>query len=248
MSGLVRAALCLAVAGGASRAEAQPTGELTDPVDILRRADEAVKAVTSVRYDVDYRGLGAVREQVPTATGSVVMSGWAFNMPDKFRCEGQVRRVGSGDRVKLTVGTDGQTYFLLDHRLKRGYVGTGPAVSGSTGRAVEHLIMKEFVYPTPFSDEINGRDHKLLGTKTVGGEACYEVAVTYSGINQEAVWCFSKKDLLPRSVQRSRLMLTGKKGTEEWVLTNLVVGPEVEDDTYAFKLPTGYRRIEGFAP
>lgn len=248
----MRSSLCavLSVYVGIGVADAQSVrgSELTDPVEILRRADTATKAVKAVRYDVNYRGLFAAEQQVPAATGSVLMSAWAFGKPDSFRCEGEVREPGSSEGKKLTVGTNGETYFLLDHWLKRGYVGIGPTISGSTGRPVERLMMWEFVHPTPFSDEINGRDQTLRGSKMIGDEDCYEISVTYANTPQDAVWYFSKRDFLPRAVQRFRAMANGKRGAEEWVLTNLVVDPALGEDAFAFILPEGYRRIEGFAP
>ena len=244
----VGALLLLSVGLGVAYAQGESGRDLTDPVEILRRADTAAKTVKTVRYDVSFRGLLATERQVPVVEGKVLMSGWAFNKPDKFRCDGEVRQPGSSETIKITVGTNGETYFLLDHRLKRGYVGVGPAISGSMGRPVERLMMWEFVYPTPFSDEINSRSQTLRGTKKIGNEDCYEIVVAYTDTTQEAVWCFSKKDFLPRSVQRHRIMPNGKKGAEEWVLTNLVVDPNPSEDAFAFILPEGFHRIEGFAP
>ena len=109
-------------------------------------------------------------------------------------------------------------------------------------------MMREFVVPEPFGDEIRGLSQTLRGTKKIGEEDCYEIAVAYADAVQEAVWCFSKKDFLPRAVQRFMPLPNGKRGGEEWVLTNLVVDPELTEDAFAFKLPSGYQRTEGFAP
>jgi hypothetical protein len=236
------------MAAGVSTPQARSVDDLTDPIEIFKQADAAAKAVTTVRYDVHYRGLLVTERQVPEVTGSVLMSGLVERRARKFYCEGEVRNPGSSEEQKVTVGTDGNTYFLLDHRLNRGYVGVGPAITGSTGRPVERLMLLEFVIGTPFTDEINGRSHTYRGTTRIGGEECYEVAVTYANSGLDAVWSFSKKDFLPRRVQRYRIMLSGERGGEEWTLTNLVADPEPAEDAFAFRLPQGFSRIEGFAP
>jgi len=248
MKSSVCALLAMLVGTGVTTPQAHSVDDLTDPVEILRQADAAAKAVKTVRYDVQYRGLLVIERQVPEVNGTVLMSGLAGRRAQKFHCEGEVRHPGSSDGVKITVGTDGATYFLLDHRLSRGYIGTGPAITGSTGRPVERLMLVEFAIPTPFSDEINGRSHTYRGTTRVDGEECYEVAVTYANTALDAVWTFSKKDFLPRRVQRFRAMLDGARGGEEWTLTNLVADPEPAKDAFAFQLPHGFSRIEGYAP
>ena len=248
MGPITRIMLGLCVCAAAAYADEKPGAELTDPIEILRKADAAAKAVKAVQYKVSYKGIMAAEKQVPVMEGTVLFTGWAFNAPEKYRCDAKIQRPGSSEVREVTIGTDGETYYLMDHKAKKAHVDVDPGVIGSTGRQALALVMAEFVHPTPFNDEINGRDQTLKGSKKIGNEDCYEISLAYASAPQEAVWCFSKKDFLPRGVQRLRKMPVGGQGGQEWMLTDLIVDPEPAKDAFAFKLPEGYTQTDDFAP
>lgn len=216
--------------------------ELTDPVEILKKADAAAKAVKSIKYKVSYEGRGAAGAQTPTIEGTVLMDGWFESAPDKFLCEANVKQPGSSEARTITAGSDTRTFYVIDHQTKMGYVDVFPQVIGSIGRPALSLRMVEFVHPNPFRDEINGREQQLRGSKKIGGEDCYEVYVVYSNRLLQAIWYFSKKDFLPRSVIRTRSASAGQRLEEQWTLTDIVVDPEVGKDPFKLRLPAGYTR------
>jgi len=237
--------VCLASMG--VYAQEKPAAELTDPVEILKKVDAAAKAVKSVKYKATFKGLEATAARLPEVEGTVVISGWAGGGPEKFLYEAKVKRPGSSEVTQITAGGDGEEFFVIDHANKTAYVDIDPAVLGRTGQMAAVLLTVEFLHPTPFNDEINGQKQELKGSKTIGGEDCYEVYVVYA-TGQEALWHFSKKDFLPRARRDSFAQQDGQRGAQQRILTDVVVDPKFEKDPFKFELPEGYTKTDDFAP
>jgi len=227
---------------------AQKSADLTDPVEILKKADAASKAVDFIQYMASVKGEGAAESRVPKVSGTVVLKGWNNGAPAQARFEAKVQRPGSSDVNDVTVGSDGKTYFLIDSKEKKVYEDIDPAVVGTSGRGVRALTMAEYVHPEPFSDEIKGKKQELKGSAKVGDEDCYEIHVTYSDAGQEATWFFSKKDFLPRGVNRYFQSPTGEKGSSQLIVTKLTVDPKFDKDPFKLTVPEGFTKIDDFAP
>ena len=224
-------------------------GELTDATEILKKADEASKAVDSVKYTAKAKGLGADEPKIPVVEGTVYLDGFKNNRPEKVRFEAKVTMPGSSDVKEFTMGNDGKEYFLIDPNKKIAYVDIDPAVVGSSGRMVGGLTMLEYVHEAPFSDEINGKVKEFKGSEKVGTEDTYHVYVKYAQEGQEADWYFSKKDFLPRRVDRHSPGREGAApGGRQLVVTSLTVAPKSDKDPFKFELPAGYTKSEDFAP
>lgn len=233
----------------AAQEPAKKSADLSDPVEILKKADAASKAVDFVQYTASVKGEGAAASFVPKASGTVILKGWANNRPEQFRYEAKVERPGSSDVSDITVGSDGKTYFLIDAKEKKVYEDIDPAVVGTAGQGVRRALgMAEYVHPEPFSDEIKGAKQELKGSTKVGDEECYEIHVTYTEGGQEASWFFSKKDFLPRRVDRFFSTPTGEKGSSQLVVTKLTVDPKLDKDPFKLIVPEGFTRIDDFAP
>jgi len=239
--------LCVVSTAAAQNAGA-PSGDLTDPVEILKKADAACKAAKFVQYTASFKGLNAEEARAPKVSGTVVLSGWANGRPEKWRYDLKIERPGSSDVSEATAGSDGKTFFVIDPKTKKAYEDIDPAVLGSTGRAVRGVTMAEFVHNEPFSDEINGEKQELKGVTKVGDEDCYEVLVKYKAQAQEATWFFSKKDFLPRRVDRVFTNQAGEKGGSQLIVTKLTVGPKFDNDPFKLVVPEGFTKTDDFAP
>ncbi len=236
---------CLAVAVCAG---ADEPGELTDPIEILRRVDAASKAVAAVKYRGKLTGTEAAKSHIATVEGTVIMSGWANSAPQKYRCDVKVAQPGSSEVKHITIGSDGAAFFLIDHEAKKAYQGSRPAVLGPTGAMAVALWLREFLHETPFTEEIEGDKQELKAGITIGGEECYEIHVVYAGAIGEAVWWFSKRDFLPRGVQRFIRTPSGERAAQRWELTDVVVDPKLAKDTFKLVLPNGYTKTNEPAP
>jgi outer membrane lipoprotein-sorting protein len=223
--------------------------ELTDPTEILKKADEACKAVDSVKYTATFKGMGAGEAKEPKAEGTVYLFGFKNNSFEKARFEAKVTPPGSTEAKEVIMGTNGNEYYLIDPSKKIAYVDIDPAVLGGTGRMAGVLTMGEYVHDRPFSDEINAEKKEFKGSEKIGSEDTYHVWVNYGQQNQEADWYFSKKDFLPRRVDRKLASQSGGEPRGSRLLvTSLTVAPKPEKDPFKFELPEGYTKSDDFAP
>ena len=243
--------LCLSVClvPLAAYAGGEKAGGLTDPVEILKKVDAAAKAVKAVKYDVVTATTGALVGRAGTAEASCIASGFVNNGPEKYFYDAKVTVPSAPEPVRLTGGTDNDMFFVIDHRNKKAYEDIDPAVMGSAASVFRQVAMIEFLHPTPFSDEINGKSQELKGTEKIEGEECYVVHVVYAAPQApQATWYFSKKDFLPRRRVDEYTLPDGAKGTMTRTIKNLVVDPKLDKDTFKLKLPEGYTKTDDFAP
>ncbi len=225
------------------------SADLTEPVEILKKADAACKAVEFIQFTASVEGSGAAESRVGKASGTVTLKGRkSGGGPEQGRYEAKLQSPGSSDVTEVTVGSDGKTYFLIDAKAKKVYEDIDPAVVGTAGRNVRALTMGEYFHPEPYSDEINGKKQELKGTTKVGDEDCYEVNVEYSQPGVEATWFFSKKDFLPRRVDRRFQTPTGEKGGTQLIVTKLTLNPKIDKDPFKLVVPEGFTKIDDFAP
>lgn len=225
-------------------ADDEKTGELTDPMEILAKVDQASTALQAVKFDVTLKGTEGQAEGTPKIEATYLVTGWSRNGPEKFRIDIKERR-RTTMTCHATVGFDGKTYFIVDHRERTATEGTTDRILGTAKRKIFGAMMWEYLAPTPFGDELNAKKVELKGSKEIGGEDCYEIDVVYSAENaNKATWFFSKKDFLPRGridfvEQRKRT------GTRVKMVSNLVANPEITEDTFKMTVPDGYGITQG---
>lgn len=219
---------------------------LTDPKEILQRADMAIKAVYAIRYQAVFQGTGFMRDNSPLAKGTVVLSGKSTAGYGKFRVEAKVR-LPDGGSMEFTAGSDGARFFLIDPQKKLVYTGGGLSVAGEQRSLLaQSLLLQHFVHPNPFVDEIQAPSIRLKGTAKVGDQDCYEVYL--KGEKGVAIWYFSMKDFLPRRLDRVIADPEGQLGAIQWVLTDLVVDPVLTEDPFRVVIPSGFTAADGPAP
>lgn len=215
--------------------------------EILKKVDTTIKSVSSVRYTGSYRGTGWQSRIKPTSTGTVLMVSGAGRGLRQFHFDTYAKFGGSDETLHFTIGGNDKKFFLIDWQNKIAHHSYDPKVIGRAGRIAQTTKLIEFVHPTPFDDEINADHAKLLASAKVGDEDCYVIHVNYSQGRGEAIWYFSKKDFLPRRVDRVFLR-DGERGTTELIITNLVVSPKIKKNELQLTLPEGFKETEDFAP
>jgi len=211
---------------------------LPDPVELLKKTDAAAKAVKLVKYDFSFEPTGSQAANLGKAEGTVYLSGWAGNDAEKSRCEAKVSIPRSSDVHDVVVGNNGKMLFVIDNRAKTVQQNVSELRMSWVPRTAWGLRVLEFVHPTPFSDEINAKNHVLKGSTKIGDEDCYEISLDYNTTPpQSVVWVVSKKDFLPRAVER---FTAG--GSLKWTISNVVVDPKLEKDPFVLVVPEGYTK------
>lgn len=226
-------------------------GKLTDPVEILKKADEACKPVKSLKYTAAGEGLFGDAERQPKVTGSIISMPPVEKQPARFKVQVKVQKPGSSDVEEVTAGCDGNLFYVMDHKNKKVYQDVDPAVFGSFRRGIGAIRMAEFGHESPFGDEINGKVKTLVGVEKVGDEECYHIHVEYSGQSDGLAtdWWISTKDFLPRRADRVRTdSASGNKGGGKMVLTGLEINPKADEKSFALVVPDGFTKVEDFAP
>jgi len=218
-----------------------------EAIEVLKKVDAAIKAVDSVKFDVEMTPSGIATTRTGPAKGTVIIQGYNGQMPERFRVDLEMSRPGTEGLVKLSASGNGEEFVLIDHTTKKSYADMDPAVLGSAQNALFGVAMIEFVHDHPFDDELGGDVVELLGMETIGDEECYKIRVIYSGGQGESIWSFSKEDYLPRKRVQVFSTPQGDGGIER-TISNLEVGYEGDAATFAMKLPAGYEQIDDFAP
>ncbi len=217
---------------------------------ILTPAETATTDLTSCRYEAEFHATGSLAADKPVLQGKVhakkpgkgiLRTLFGDNGIPPMRIKGNGKLPNDAKPSPFEVATNGKSITLIDETEKTYYVTTISEGMNQLNIAM-NLLMREYLHPTPFSDEINAKSAKLEGEKAIGGVDCYVVFVHYYQNDQKARWYFGKKDYLPRCVER---ILSGDESEDKTVLTvsNLEVDPKLSDDTFTPK-PEGYKLQE----
>lgn len=214
-------------------------------VEILTRSDNALKAVTSVRYHSISTPEGVAVNFVKPSEGEALLFGWGGQFPEKMYVD--VRVTDGVEVTRLTGGGDGESYFVIDHNGRKGYQDMDPGVLGGYAGTLRAILVPEFVHEAPLGDELNAETIELLEDHEVSGEMCNQVRVVYAGGRGESIWSIAKSDGLPR--QRKQVFNTPQGvGSLTYRLSELEIDPEFDDSVFKMKLPEGYELIDDFAP
>lgn len=222
--------------------------ESLSAVDVLKRADEATKAVHAVRYEARRFGTGPLARRYAQVEGHAVISGGFVSRSfDVARFDASVLYPRNGIVHRLTYQADGTSYCLIDHDMKKYFRSRNPRVTGLDGKLVQSLGFPEFVIPTPFTDELNGASIERRQEKWVEGEPCYVVDVIYAKRQQRAIWYISTRDFLPRRVDRVVGSTDLSRGTVVVEISKLEVDPPIGSNMFEPEIPKNYHRSSKYA-
>ncbi len=219
--------------------------------EILKKADEATKALTEVSYEAEYHGEGEISEREPKVRGKAMLmeakKGLIGSMlgggGDFMRFEGKLQGPGMDEEIAFECAYDGKKVYAIDPAQKVFTQGKYPEAQRLMrgGRA---LLMLEYIHSTPFSDEINAKSAKHEGVKKVGNVECDVIYVIYQE-NLEARWFFGKEDHLPRRVERIIKNEDGEdQGARVLIVKNLNTKPGLSPDSFRLEAPEGFKTKE----
>jgi len=214
-----------------------------DPLEIIKKVDEATKAVKSFSYearvwDEDKAGKTAPRMQIKFDGQERPGEGRQRRPIPIMRASGKLASA-DGERSFLVIANEKQV-IVLDEKDKEYTIAKYPGglLSPIPREVLERAFMIEFLHITPFTDEINAESRKYEGTKKIGDTECHVIYVKYRGLPAEARWYFGKDDNLPHRVDRIEPQGGGVRVLE---LQKLDVSPKFDEATFAFTPPEGYQ-------
>lgn len=218
-----------------------------DPGEIMAKADAAMKNVELVSYNARYEATGWVKAFVPQVKGKVIQGPKSKYDLDQFFAEVKLKAYDSEDTIQCTIGSNGDSFFLIDPKTYTAYEDIDPAVLGSQSRNFQRVLLREFSSDEPFKDELKADSIEIIGTQVIDGQRCYNVFVKIED-HSDTVWSISQKDYLPRFVKRIHKSPEGEEGTTELTITQLVVNPKFSYDPFRLQVPHGYKKTDDFAP
>jgi outer membrane lipoprotein-sorting protein len=181
--------------------------------------------------------------------GAVMLAGKYDKGFEQFMFDVSVKKPSGDEYERFTIGSDGTTFYLVDPSTKKAHEDANKRVLTYADQTAQRVAMVEYLHPTPFSDEINAAKVELKESQMIGEEDCYVVHVKYRAERpEEAEWCFSKKDFLPRQVIRIQGDPSGTSSTMTLTVTDLVADPEIDKDTFKLALPEGFEKTSKSAP
>lgn len=239
--------LCLSATAVAQ----EPTATTDDDVlALLKRVDEATRAVKAFSYEAEFRGEGPYADRAPRLRGTLnarqARRRFFFGGgKDAMRFQGELLEPGADEARRFDVATDGRIIIGIDHQRKLFTYGSY-AKAKPLLQPMSPLFMREFFHPTPFRDEITGKVARLEGIETIGGVPCDVVYVVYRN-DTESRWYFGREDALPRRVDRL-LGPKGKLGAIVLSIADLSIDPEFDKEVFRPKRPQGYDKRQFEAP
>lgn len=245
---IVASGLFLLLSSALGQDAGKKGGDPTDGMEILRKADAAVKKIKLVQYKATARGLGADEGRSPTTEGTAALSGWENRGPAKYRYEVKVKQPASDEVAEYTAGCDGDITYLIDPAKKIAYADIDPAVLGSSARMVRAISVGKLVDPDGFADELKAEKIELAGSTKIDDVECFELHITYDGRGGEGTFAIAKTDFLPRRIVRYFQRPDGEKRGREVVLSEVKINPNIDKDPFTLTVPEGFTKTDDFAP
>lgn len=238
-----------------------------DVIELLKKADAATRAVRAVEYEGELYGTGALKDRIPRVRGTLKVKHGKRSLLDAvagraggvqvLRFDGTIRSPGNDEPIAVKIVTDGKQVSCINETEKTFVQGKSAQVRGVLS-AVNMFQMQEYLYPTPFSDEIEAKVARHEGAKRVGKVKCDVVFVVYQN-DSKSRWYFGREDHLPRRVDRIANVdvwgwqQNGKDESDDATksayvvkITSLNTQPTFTADDFILRRPKGFdsKRVE----
>jgi outer membrane lipoprotein-sorting protein len=244
---LIAAAFSAGAVARADDEQGKPDAESGKAKEILKKSQEALRKVKLARYTGKYTGTEWVRQYVPDIDGSSSIGEPSEYDIARFLCNVKMTPHGSEEVIDVTAGSDGDLFYLVDAKKKKVYADIDEAVLGTHARDVQRLLLRDFIAKEPLATELGAEKVELKEPVDIGGQACHQVHVTFSD-TRSTVWFISKKDWLPRRVDRLYKNEEGELGMTRLVISDLVASPTLDTAPFKLTVPEGYTKTDEFAP
>lgn len=238
------------VAAVMSPTDAGATGE--DGRAILKKSVLALKKIKLVSYEGEYRTAGWITERLGLrlVKGQAVLGGQSKWGLDRFRCDATLELVDQKKPQHLTAGSNGDLFYLIDHRTKTVYEDIDSGVLGTHGPHLQRILMREFNQEKPFREELAKAEITLDGNEEVDGTMCHKLSISGVGSADTSIWFISKTDYLPRRVHRiyAAQNESGESGSTVLTISNISIDPKFGMSPFRAYPSEGFTKTDDFAP
>lgn len=221
-------------------------------LEILRKSGEAMTRVKTARYKARFEPTGWVAPffSVSLVEGTVTVGKRSKWNLQSFLCDAKVTPKDSKDAKRLTAGSDGENFFLIDPKARMCYMDLDPGVMGTHGGDLEQLVMSSFGSKDPFGAGFEAASAEIVGTESIGGVDCHKLVVK-SKSGDEKEWHIGKRDYLPRRIAEvypNRQDPEDGPGRGILTLTDLEVNPKLTGTPFKPSAPADFKSTDDFAP
>jgi thiol-disulfide isomerase/thioredoxin len=226
---------------------APASGDDPDLIEIITKADRAADAVKAASYRASVWVGGEAPVAQPRIEATVKVREGAQRELPLLRVDGRVKMPGSDQTHPFQLVLNEKQAASFDREEKVCTVGELPEGLDLVSDALTTVVMREFVVPGPFSDELEADERRYEGKQTVGGTECHVVYVVYKGGMAQARWYFGVDDALPHRVDRIARGSDGKvyRALE---LRELDASAKLDEATFAIQVPADFERREYTRP
>lgn len=228
-----------------------------DPKKILLAADQAISKLHSVSYEASYEGSGAGAVISSLTIGKVKLANLETErlLSVKLAAEGKLYNSKTGEAERFDASSTGETVFRLRANektlIRKVLAENDPKernfgfVTSLLGGAPNMLTMFEYIQANPFEKQMAGETLEYEGWAVVGGVRCHVIYAEFDrtpdGKVRRQRWFIGVKDNLPRRLEWLLMDDKGRFGAQVLTLTNLRTDIPLSSQTFAVKLPKGYK-------
>ncbi len=252
LMGIVLAAVAITARADEDKEKKSEKNVSPEAMKILEQSVEAVKKVNFARYNGEFTSTAWIRQWVPDVKGKAAIGEVSKYDVPRFRCDVEMTPPAKPDAEekpkmqRLTAGSDGDSYYLIDSDEKIMYVDMDPAVLGSNGGGIQRLLMGVLVDKEPYADELKADTIEKRDDAKVGSVPCYHIYTKSD--DGEANWFISKSDLLPRRVERIYKNGKDEVGTIDLTISDLEYSSKMDLKPFRVIVPDGFKKTDDFAP
>lgn len=220
-----------------------------EPLDgraVLLKAQAAMKAAQVISYNGELAITGYYARELPEVRGRVIIGKQSALKLDRFVCDVKIKLPKSEEWLEYPIGSNGDKYFRFEHAQKLLREDIDPLIMGTLARHAQRILVRDFAAAEPMKNDLAAASITLRDSESAGGEDCYVVfAATWPAQPYDTLWHISKKDLLPRRLQRLFKRET-EGATTTITLNDLKIDPPSDRDTFEAVLPAGYTKTDQF--
>lgn len=229
----------IAILGVCSLGSQQPP---PDPVDVLRRATEALERLHAVRYDARYTRGTVLSDEIVAVQGSVTFVRDTGTDAARLRVQAEIYTSFRPDRARIEATCDGTRWLFVDPKAKSFASGPDRAVGGQAGREALHLVAAELLDPTLLLRAVESTRIRHEGFTTLSNSRCHKIFTESHDGTEQTTWYISTDGFLPLRIERTDAA-TSDRVSSQLTFMGLRVDPSIQGESFQTTPPQGFREF-----